>query len=418
MNASDKLFYNLNIYTPIDTGKPSFGKDQNIIKEYRNSAIYVRNGIIIDIGTKDELIINNTNNNSVFELIDMCSATIIPGFVDPHTHMCFANRRESEFDMRLKGATYLEILENDGGILSSVNAVKNSTEEKLVSITRDLVLSAMSSGTTTIEIKSGYGLFKEEELKMLSAIKKVRDTTPLDIVATFMAAHAVPSEYKDNHEGFIDLIIKEMFPDVLKQNIAEFCDVFCEKGVFTIDESRKLLQAAEKAGLKTKIHADEVFDTGGASLAAELAVTSAEHLLAANIDNLKAMGQANTIAVLLPATAYSLKKEYANARLMIDQCNLPVALATDCNPGSCFCESMPFVFGLAVMNMNMTVNEALVASTLNAAYAINRNNIVGSLEIGKQADFIVLDGESPTILAYHAGSNSILNVYKKGEKVI
>ncbi len=228
-----------------------------------------------------------------------------------------------------------------------------------------------------------------------------------------MGAHAVPPAYKSDPDKYIDLMISEMLPAVKAQGIAKFCDVFCEEGVFTVPQSRRLLQAARDLGMGLRIHADEVFDTDGAGLAAELGTISAEHLLAANEKNLAAMGRAGVIADLLPATAYSLKKPYAPARKMIDL-GVPVALATDCNPGSCFCESMPFVVGLAVMNMNMTVEEALVGATLNPAWSLGMQDKIGSLEKGKQADFLLLDGETPAILAYHAGTSPVVEVYKRG----
>ena len=315
--------------------------------------------------------------------------------------------------MRLAGKTYLEILAAGGGILSSVKAVEGATEEKLFEETLSSVLSALSTGTTTMEIKSGYGLTTELELKMLRVIGRIAEETPLDIVPTFMGAHAVPPAYKSDPDKYIDLMISEMLPAVKAQGIAKFCDVFCEEGVFTVPQSRRLLQAARDLGMGLRIHADEVFDTDGAGLAAELGTISAEHLLAANEKNLAAMGRAGVIADLLPATAYSLKKPYAPARKMIDL-GVPVALATDCNPGSCFCESMPFVVGLAVMNMNMTVEEALVGATLNPAWSLGMQDKIGSLEKGKQADFLLLDGETPAILAYHAGTSPVVEVYKRG----
>ena len=263
----------------------------------------------------------------------------------------------------------------------------------------------------------GETLETELELKMLRVIGRIARETPLDVIATFMGAHAVPDSYKSRSDEFVDeILIKEMLPRVREQGTAEFCDVFCEEGVFSAEQSRRLLKAATAMGFGTKIHADEVNDLGGAALAAELGTTSAEHLLAASEKNLRAMGRAGSIAVLLPATAYSLKKPYANGRDIVDW-GVPVAIATDCNPGSCFCESVPFVFGLSVMKMNMTVNEALTASTLNAAYAVNRAKRLGSLEVGKQADFLVLDGETPVTLAYHAGSSSVSGVYKSAARV-
>ncbi|MBP8632046.1 MAG: imidazolonepropionase [Synergistaceae bacterium] len=410
-----KLYRNARIFTPQDPGHPLRGKEQGKIREYSKGAILAVNGLIEKIGDESE-VLHSISAYAVNEERDMGGACVIPGFVDPHTHLCFAKRREDEFKMRLDGLPYLEILKRGGGILSSVNAVKSVTEEELFSATKKLALSALAKGTTTIEIKSGYGLDLELELKMLSVISRISRETPLDVVPTFMGAHAVPVEYKERPDDFVDLIINEMLPKVREQGIAEFCDIFCEEGVFSVAQSRKILNAAREMGFGLKIHADEVHDLGGAGLAAELGVRSAEHLLAAAEENLRAMGRAGSIAVLLPATAYSLKKPYAKGREMIDW-EVPVALATDCNPGSCFCESVPFIFGLGVMNMDMTVEEALSAATLNAAYAINRQHKVGSLEPGKQADFLVLDGETPTTLAYHVGSTSVLEVHKLAERV-
>lgn len=410
-----KLYRGLNIFTPKDLGRAHKGAEQGKIYSVENGAMFVRNGIIERIGTESE-VVKGLSFRDVTDEKNFGGACVIPGFVDPHTHICFAKRREDEFGMRLAGAAYLEILAAGGGILSSVNAIKESTEEELFRTTKKLVLEALAKGTTSIEIKSGYGLELEEELKMLRVIRRIGLETPLNVAPTFMGAHAVPPEFKGRGNDFITLIIEEMLPAVKEQGIAEFCDVFCEDGVFSIEESRRLLKAAKELGFSTKIHADEVNDLGGAALAAEQKVTSAEHLLAANEEGLKAMGKAGSIAVLLPATAYSLKKPYARARDMIEW-EVPVALATDCNPGSCFCESVPFIFGLGVMNMDMSVEEALTATTINAAYAINRANILGSLEVGKQADFLVIDGHTPTALAYHAGSTSILEVYKRAQKV-
>jgi imidazolonepropionase len=271
-------------------------------------------------------------------------------------------------------------------------------------------------GTTTIEIKSGYGLDTASELKMLAVIARVGSETPLDVVPTFLGAHAVPQEFRTDPEAFVSLVIQEMLPAVRDQGIARFCDIFCEEGVFNIEQSRRILLAARDMGLGIKIHADEVHDLGGAGLAAELRAVSAEHLLAAEDANLAAMAAAGTIAVLLPATAYSLRKPYARARQMIDG-GLPVALASDCNPGSSYTESMPFVFGLAVLNMRLSPEEALSAATLNAAYAIGMAGAAGSLDKGKQADFLMLDGETPAMLAYHAGVSPITAVYKRGRRV-
>jgi imidazolonepropionase len=408
-----KLIHNANIYTPIDRGSPCGGELQARLAHFPAGAMLIENGLIVVVGDEVEMA---KSVPATAERIDVGGKLLIPGFIDPHTHMCFARRRETEFELRLAGTSYLEILKQGGGILSSVAAVAVASEHELYEVTSRHAQSALAFGTTTLEIKSGYGLDTENELKMLRVIGRLADEGEQDVVATFMGAHAIPVKYKDDPDAFIELIIDEMLPAVQKQGIARHCDIFCEQGVFSIEHGRKLLRAAQGCGMQVKLHADEVNDLGGAGLAAELGACSADHLLAANDENIRAMAGAGVVANLLPATAYSLRKPYARARFMIDN-KLPVALATDCNPGSSYTESMPFVIGLAVLNMQMTPAEALVGATLNPAYAIGMADRVGSLDVGKQADFLLLEGESPAILAYHAGVSPILQVYKKGELV-
>lgn len=410
-----KLFKNAHIFTPSDPGKPLAGKDQGRVNRIEKGALLCRDGIIEAIGEENEVVTPHLAHEVDVE-VDCDGRCLIPGFVDPHTHMCFALRREAEFTQRIEGIEYLEILRRGGGILSSVQAVRAASEEELFSATFEHAMTALGFGTTTLEIKSGYGLETGTELKMLRVIERVGCETPLDVVSTFLGAHAIPREYSKDSETYVDIIVQEMIPAVSGQGIARFCDVFCEKGTFTVEQSRRILSCAREAGMGLKIHADEVHDLGGAGLAAELGAISAEHLLAASDENLRAMAEKEVIGVLLPATAYSLRKDYAPARKMVDM-GLPVALATDCNPGSSYTESMPFIFGLAVLNMNLTVPEALVAATLNAAYAIGMAERVGSLETGKSADFLLLDGESPAILAYHAGVSPVMEVCKRGELV-
>jgi imidazolonepropionase len=340
---------------------------------------------------------------------------MIPGLVDPHTHACFTRTREHEFLRRLDGADYLEILRGGGGILSSVEAVRQASEEDLFQASRARVLRALSSGTTSIEIKSGYGLSTAEELKQLRVIARLARETPLTVVPTFMGAHAVPAEHRASPDRYVDLLVSEMIPAVSAAGLARYCDVFCEQGVFNVAQARRVLEAARAAGLGLKVHADEVHDTGGAALAASLGAVSAEHMLASSEAGIAAMAGAGTIAVLLPATAWSLRKPFAPARRMIDA-GLAVAIATDCNPGSSYTESMPFVFGLAVIGMRLGVAEALVAATLNAAYAIGLAGQAGSLEPGKRADLVLLDGETPGIMAYHAGVSPASSVYAAGRR--
>lgn len=410
-----KLFYNARIYTPQDPGFPLCGPDQGQIFCWEKGALLTRDGLIHDVGAEQDVLANLKSTELDLEY-DCQGACLIPGFVDPHTHMCFARRREEEFSMRISGTDYMQILKYGGGILSSVRSVRRASEDELYQVAMGHAQAALKLGTTTLEIKSGYGLDTHNELKMLRVIDRVGKGSVQTVIPTFLGAHVIPEEYKDAADQFVDLLIEEMLPAVMDQGIARFCDVFCEKNVFSINQGRRILQAAKKAGLKLKIHADEINDLGGAGLAAELQATSAEHLLAAGEENLAAMAAKSVLAVVLPATAYSLKKKYARARKMIEL-KTPLALATDCNPGSSYSESMPFVFGLAVMNMDMQVNEALSAATLNAAYALDQADQVGSLERGKLADFLILDGESPAILAYHAGVSPVMQVFKKGERV-
>jgi imidazolonepropionase len=410
-----KLFRNARIFTPSDAGRPNGGDAQGQLQVFEHGALAARDGIILAVG--EEAAVTAALAERVDQEIFCGRRCLIPGFVDPHTHMCFAQLREAEFERRIQGTPYLEILKQGGGILSSVNRVRKADEDRLYRQTRSHMDTALSLGTTTVEIKSGYGLDTESELKMLAAIGRAAATSPMDVVATFLGAHAIPTEYKETPDTFVDLVVDEMLPAVKAQGIATACDVFCEEGVFTVDQGRRILAAAQALGMTVKLHADEVHDLGGAGLAAELGAVSADHLLAAGDAHLKKMAAAGVVANLLPATAYSLRKPYARARHMI-ALGLPVALATDCNPGSSFTESMPFVIGLAVLGMQLTPAEALTGATLNAAYSLGLARRVGSLEAGKQADFLLLDGESPAILAYHAGVSPVTAVYKRGELVL
>ncbi len=407
---SRQVFRNARIFTPVDPGRPLSGKMQGSVASFEPGALLCSDGRIDWVGHERD--IPGALSGDVEE-VDCGGFCMIPGFVDPHTHMCFARTREAEFLKRLEGVEYLEILREGGGILSSVAAVRAASEEELFEATRARALSALRFGTTTLEIKSGYGLSTEAEVKQLRVIARVGRETPLDVVPTFMGAHAIPTEHAQAPDRYVDLLVGEMIPAVARAGLARFCDVFCERGVFSVEQARRVLEAAAAAGMKTKVHADEVHDTGGAGLAASLGAVSAEHLLASSRANIAAMAAAGVVGVLLPATAYSLRKPFAPARDMIGL-GLPLAIATDCNPGSSFTESMPFTFGLAVMAMGMSVNEALAASTLNAAYAIGRAAETGSLDRGKRADFLLLDGETPGILAYHAGVSPVVEVYKAG----
>ena len=408
-----KLFRHAHIYTPQMGQCPAAGAAQAEVAEWRDGSILVEDGRVAAVGAAQDVEVKVAGKN-IDEEHDLEDATVIPGFVDPHTHACFAAMREGEFSMRLVGKPYLEILKAGGGILSSVRHVRAASEEELFCFSRRLLETTFHYGTTTVEIKSGYGLDTETELKMLRVIARLGRETPHTVVPTFMGAHAVPEEYRAEPAKYVALLENEMLPAVAEQGIAKFCDVFCEEGVFSVEQSRKILQKARTLGMGLKLHADEVYDLGGASLAGELKAISAEHLLAASNKGIAKLARGGVVAVLLPATAYSLKKSFARARVMIDK-GVPVALATDLNPGSCFCQSMPFVVNLAILGMNLTPEEALMGATLNAAWAIGMEKEVGSLEPGKMADFIVLDGETPAVLAYAFGVRPIRSVWKGGE---
>ncbi|MBC2710068.1 MAG: imidazolonepropionase [Desulfosarcina sp.] len=408
------LFRNARIYTPVDKGKPAAGAAQGELAVYEDGALAVEDGRIRAVGDLSSIV--HSISGKTMDEVDCRDMCLIPGFVDPHTHICFARLREEEFELRIAGSPYLEILEKGGGILSSVQHIRESDEADLFVATAERVRIALSFGTTTLEIKSGYGLDTQNELKMLRVIDRVARELPIDVVPTFLGAHAVPPEYKGRSDDFVDLVIDEMLPAVTAQGVARFCDVFCEKGVFTLDQSRRILEAAKAFGLGVKLHADEVNDLGGAGLAADLAAVSADHLLAAGDENIARMAKAGVVASLLPATAYSLRKPYARALDMI-AAGVPVALATDCNPGSSYTESMPFVIGLSVLNMGLSPAQALTGVTLNAAYAVGMGAQVGSLDVGKQADFLLMGGRSPAILAYHAGVSPVQEVYKRGKRV-
>jgi imidazolonepropionase len=411
-----KLFRNARIYTPRDPGEPLRGRDQGSLTAFPEGALLVEDGLLAAIGPEKE-VLDRVAGGQLCQEVDLEGMCVIPGLIDPHTHMCFVGTREREFQMRCEGTSYLEILAAGGGILSTVQRVRQAREEELLAETTGRMRKAMAMGTTTLEVKSGYGLNIQDELKMLRVIDRGARLAGADVSPTFLGAHAIPPEFKNSPGEYVDLVVEEMLPRVSQQGIARFCDVFCEEGVFSPDETRRILRRARSLGLGLKIHADEIKDTGGAKLAAELEAVSAEHLLAASNEGLKAMAEKGVIAILLPATALSLRKPYARAREMI-QMGVPVALATDCNPGSSYTNSMLLVMALAVLGMGLSAEEALVASTINGAYAIGMAQKVGTLEVGKQADFVVLDGETPWIIPYSLGAqSSVRAVYKRGERV-
>jgi imidazolonepropionase len=411
------LFRNARIYTPVDRGSPSRGSAQGMMDVFERGALVCRDGAIADVGEEERVVSAlGPQRPSGIREIDCGGRCMIPGFVDPHTHLCFVQPREREFLARLEGAEYLDILKRGGGILSSVRAVREASDEELFRATLEHALSALRLGTTSVEIKSGYGLDLETEMRQLHAIRRVDEETPLTVVPTFLGAHAVPAGFTGGAAGYARAVAREMLPEVARSGLAEYCDVFCEQGTFDLEQSRLILEAAAALGLGVKLHADELHDMGGAGLAASLSASSADHLLAASDDGLREMAASGVVAVLLPCTAFSMRKPYARGRDMIEM-GLPVAIASDCNPGSSCTESMPFAFTLAVLQMRLSVAEALCAATMNAAYAIGLGAVAGSLSAGKSADLLLLDGETPAILAFRAGIPAVARVYKRGVEV-
>lgn len=348
-------------------------------------------------------------------VIDIRGGTVLPGFVDPHTHVVFAGDRREELRQRLAGATYQQIAAAGGGIVRTVRETREATGDELAAQTRARLDEMLRCGTTTCEVKSGYGLTVESELKQLRVIRRLDRDHSVDLVPTFLGAHEVPPEFRDRREEYVDLVVNEMIPAVARDDLAEWCDVFCETGVFTPDESIRILRAGQAAGLKSRIHADELAPSGGSGVAVQVGARSADHLVFVDQDHATAMARAEVVATLLPAAAFFLKLgRFAPARLLIDT-SVPVALATDLNPGGGFSPSMPFAIALACFGMNMTLEEAIVAGTLNAAFALDRHERIGSLEVGKRMDAVVLDGSPVELL--RVGAPAIRMVIKGGKVV-
>jgi imidazolonepropionase len=393
---------------------PKTGSAMGEIGSISDGAMWIEDGIIKRVGTTDAVLCGLDVADA--EVIDATGRCVLPGFVDPHTHFLFAGTRAEEFSWRLRGDTYMQIMERGGGIVSTVRATREASHEELLAAGWQRLSSMLSFGVTTVEGKSGYGLDAVNELKQLAVMAQLNREHGVEVVPTFMGAHAVPLEYKGRIDEFVAYLNAEVLPLVAESKLAEFCDVFCEKGVFSVEQSRTLLLTAQELGMKAKVHADEIVAFGGAELAADISAISAEHLLHASDEGIRKMGEAGVIAVLLPATAFCLRENYARARYMIDH-GVPVALATDFNPGSCFTESIPLVIALAALYMQMSPAEIVTALTINAAAAVGRADRIGSLEIGKQADFIVLSHPSHLYLPYHAGVNCVETVVKRGQIV-
>ncbi|WP_343344200.1 imidazolonepropionase [Terrisporobacter petrolearius] len=393
---------------------PKTGKEMNELIILKNAYIAVVEGKIFKVGTGEdykELVGENT-------VIDDASGMLVtPGLVDSHTHLVHGGSRENEFSKKLNGVPYIQILQEGGGILSTVNSTKKATFDELYKKAKKSLDRMLEFGVTTVEEKSGYGLELETEVKQLQVAHKLDKDHPVDLVHTFLGAHAVPVEYKSNSEAYIKLLVEDIMPKVKELGLAEFCDVFCEEGVFSVQESDYILSKAKEMGYKLKIHADEIVPIGGAELAAKLGCISADHLMAASEQGLKDMAQKGVIANILPGTSFNLNKPSADGRKMIDL-NVPISLSSDYNPGSCPSENLQLVMQLGCLNLKMTPNEVLTAVTINAAHCVDRATEIGSIEVGKKADIAVFDAPNVEYLMYHFGINHIDRVYKEGRLVV
>ena len=405
----DKLIiHNIGLLaTPTGTSAKA-GREQGEIQLLRNAWVRICNGRICAMGTGEPEICGEE------QFLDAGGRLVTPGLVDAHTHLIFGGWRANELALKLRGVPYLEILAQGGGILSSVTATRSATQEELAQKASLALDEMLSYGTTTCEAKSGYGLDLEEELKQLRAIKALNGEHPIDLIATFMGAHAVPKEYKENREEYIRLICEEMIPAVAAEKLAEFCDVFCETGVFTPEESEKILNCGKRCGLTPKIHADEIDPIGGSQLAGKVGAISAEHLIVCPDEGIAAMAASGTVACLLPATSLYLGATFAPARKMVEA-GVPVAMASDFNPGSCPCLNMQLVMNLGCLRYRLTPEEALTAVTLNGAAAIGKAEFIGSIEPNKQADLVIWDAEDLNYIFYRMGSNLVHTVIKNGK---
>lgn len=417
--SENLIIFNARIVTPTGFSARK-GEEMSQLQIIENGTVEVTKGIITYVGEN-----RGEDRDGYYQHYWHYNARghcLLPGFVDSHTHFVFGGERSEEFSWRLKGESYMSIMERGGGIASTVKATRKMNFLKLRSTAESFLKKMSTMGVTTVEGKSGYGLDRETELLQLKIMRSLNNDEHkrVDIVSTFLGAHALPEEYKGKSEeykergdDYIDFLIREMLPVIRENELAECCDVFCEQGVFSIEQSRRLLQAAKDQGFLLKLHADEIVSLGGAELAAELGALSADHLLHASDAGIRAMADTGVVATLLPLTAFALKEPYARGREMIDV-GCAVALATDLNPGSCFSGSIPLTIALACIYMKLSVEETITALTLNGAAALHRADRIGSIEVGKQGDFVVLNSANYHILPYYIGMNSVIMTIKGG----
>ena len=411
---ADFLIHNTSEVLTCEGSAPRIGARQADAGPLAHAVVAAYRGTIVFVGPDAEWW-REGNLSEDAETVDADGGAVVPGFVDAHTHVVFAGDRRGELRRRLAGATYAQVSADGGGIVSTVRATRDASEAEIATQTRRRLDEMLRCGTTTCEAKSGYGLTTDAELKLLRVIRQLGADHPIELSPTFMGAHEIPSEYRDRRRAYIDLLIEDMIPAVAREHLAEWCDVFCEGGVFTPDESIEVLRAGFAAGLKPRIHADELGLSGGSRVAAELRCRSADHLIFVDQAGADGLAAAGTVATLLPIAAFYLKLgRLAPARMLIDR-GVPVALATDVNPGGGFSPSMPFAMTLACFGMGLTFEEALVAATINAAASLDRHDRVGSLEPGKQLDAVIVGG--PAIDLIRVGADVIRAVVKRGTVV-
>ena len=409
---ADLVIYNIGTLLTSKEKAPVHGKDMNKISSFTDAFIAIKDGLIIDFGDGEY---QKYLNDFTF-LHDALGNLVIPGLIDSHTHLVHFGSRENECIKLCAGVPYLDILKQGGGIHSTVNSTRDATQEELFEKAWKSLDEMLLRGVTTIEAKSGYGLNLETELKQLEVAKELNEFHPIDILSTYLGAHTVPKEYIDNKDDYIKSLVNDML--VIKdKDLATFIDVFCEDSVFNRKESKYILEQGKLIGLIPKIHADEIVSIGGASLAVELDASSADHLMAINDEDIIKLANSKVIANLLPSTSFYLNKDYAPARKMIDQ-NCAVSISSDYNPGSSPSENFQFTMQLAASKLRMTPNEILNASTINSAYNLRIDNKVGSIEIGKEADIVIMDSKNLDYIMYHFGINHVLDVFKKGEIVV
>lgn len=410
----DLLIYNAAQLVTIsaDGADRKVGEAMRDLRVIEDGAVGITDGRISFVGKSDDVRFEDAEST-----INAMGQTVLPGFVDSHTHLVFAGSRERDFAQRIAGATYAEIAESGGGINTTVRATRAASQIELTEYALHRLDECLSWGSTTVEIKSGYGLNREAELRMLDTIRSLQDLHVVELVPTFLGAHTVPFDYKERREEYLTLLLDDLLPEVARRDLAEFCDVFAERTAFTIDEARAVLQRARDLGLDVRVHADQITCNGGAELSAEFHAASADHLDHASDEALRRMAEAGVVSTLLPGVSLFLGEPWPDARRFI-AAGLPVAIATDMNPGSCMSENMQLMISLATMRMHMTVEEALVAATLNAAAALRRGDRIGSLEVGKQADLLIFDVPNYMHVPYHFGVNSLVTVVKKGRVVL